>query len=385
VPLVELLDFPLPEPAGAPPGPPPPGPPAHNGSTPYSPTTDSCAGCHRAHAAQDSYLNSRGTEEGLCLMCHDGTGAHTNVADEFQLPYRHPVEETQGIHRAEEIHPDRFQPPNRHVECVDCHNPHELASGGHPQGANYAGNTLQGTWGIRRDGQGLSPVLAVLYEYELCYKCHSSWSSVGSGTDVAAEFNPANLSHHAVEAPGRNQPGSANPSFDSTFVPPWSAASTLACSDCHGETGTPGVHGSTRPWLLRGNETGQGSPEVLCYNCHRREVYGDVDLPDPPYQDLSRFRHPGEEDHTQTQGPWGTNPWGIWCMNCHGGDTLGGIHGTNAGVGPYGETPLGARMMNGAFVQGWTAASGGRMGSCWATCHQGGGRKHYRANYDYPP
>jgi len=81
---------------------------------------------------------------------------------------------------------------------------------------------------------------------------------------------------------------------------------------------------------------------------------------------------------------WGTNPWGIWCMNCHGGDSLGGLHGSSRGVGQYGQTPLGKRFMNGAFVEGWTAASGTQRGTCWAKCHMMGS-KRYRANYDYPP
>ena len=42
-------------------------------------TADSCAGCHRAHTAQGSYLLVADGEEALCLSCHDGTGASTNV------------------------------------------------------------------------------------------------------------------------------------------------------------------------------------------------------------------------------------------------------------------------------------------------------------------
>ncbi len=42
-------------------------------------TTDSCAGCHRAHSGQGSYLLVAAEDE-LCQTCHgDGTGATTNV------------------------------------------------------------------------------------------------------------------------------------------------------------------------------------------------------------------------------------------------------------------------------------------------------------------
>jgi len=273
-------------------------------------------------------------------------------------------------------------------------------------GSNYASGVLQGVWGISVNNgpAGTTPVYTVanpvVHEYELCFKCHSAWAyganppqtpSGGPGgepamqTDPSVEFNPNNLAHHAVEAPGHNQPRNINPYFALTFVPPWGPESTVQCSDCHaGEPDEPrGPHGSRRRWLLRGNETGEGSAEVFCYNCHRRDVYGDADLINPRHRQYSRFSHPRVPLHTHTSGRWGINPWGIWCMNCHGGDSLGALHGTNRGVGQYGVTPLGKRFMNGVFVQGWTAPAGGQDGFCWAVCHPGA--KRYQANYDYPP
>ena len=41
-------------------------------------TTDSCAGCHRAHTAKSPDL-LKVPETQLCYSCHDGTGATTNV------------------------------------------------------------------------------------------------------------------------------------------------------------------------------------------------------------------------------------------------------------------------------------------------------------------
>ncbi len=48
----------------------------------YTPTTDGCAGCHRAHTAQAPLLLTAPVGE-LCLSCHGSTatGADTNVAD----------------------------------------------------------------------------------------------------------------------------------------------------------------------------------------------------------------------------------------------------------------------------------------------------------------
>ena len=48
----------------------------------FTATTDACASCHRVHTAQygsNSLLVMN--PESLCLSCHDGTGAGTNVED----------------------------------------------------------------------------------------------------------------------------------------------------------------------------------------------------------------------------------------------------------------------------------------------------------------
>lgn len=49
-------------------------------------TSDSCAGCHRAHTAQGSMLLAQASEEDLCLSCHGAAtaGATTSVEDGVQ-------------------------------------------------------------------------------------------------------------------------------------------------------------------------------------------------------------------------------------------------------------------------------------------------------------
>jgi len=46
-----------------------------------SPTTSTCAFCHRAHAAQGAYLLASADVTSLCTQCHDGSLATTNVLD----------------------------------------------------------------------------------------------------------------------------------------------------------------------------------------------------------------------------------------------------------------------------------------------------------------
>jgi predicted CXXCH cytochrome family protein len=43
-----------------------------------------CAACHRAHTAQAAYL-LKSAVPGLCLSCHNGTGATTDVVDGYQF------------------------------------------------------------------------------------------------------------------------------------------------------------------------------------------------------------------------------------------------------------------------------------------------------------
>jgi len=56
----------------------------------YTATSDSCAGCHRAHTAVGPNLLIQTSTYALCMTCHGtaGTGADTNVADGFFLSTR---------------------------------------------------------------------------------------------------------------------------------------------------------------------------------------------------------------------------------------------------------------------------------------------------------
>ena len=49
----------------------------------FTPTTDACANCHRAHSAQSgsNALLIRADAETLCLSCHNGSGASTDVVN----------------------------------------------------------------------------------------------------------------------------------------------------------------------------------------------------------------------------------------------------------------------------------------------------------------
>ncbi|MFC2072908.1 cytochrome c3 family protein, partial [Chloroflexota bacterium] len=370
----------------------------------YLSTTDKCASCHRTHLGSSPYLRRASTEEDVCFSCHDGTGASTNINPQFSKTYKHPVAAQTGIHSPGESTSANFSGSNRHVECEDCHKPHSRYPGSHELGNNAVSPIIGRTSGlsVSNGAAWTTPTStfesSVSYEYELCFKCHTSWSDATTRTypsytsfnltDQSVEFNPANRSHHAVEAPGNNP--STNANYLQTFVSPITPSSTIYCSDCHGSditTEPAGAHGSTNESLLAGSTSDSA---IVCYKCHRYDVYGGTS---PANASLSRASHPINSSHVDNAD----NVWGIYCLNCHGGATAGGMHGTNAGVGSGGTAPLGDHFMNGASMTGFTTGVGGsgNSGRCWSksttdsvnSCikgHSGApGSAGFTPNYDY--
>jgi hypothetical protein len=217
----------------------------------------------------------------------------------------------------------------------------------------------------------------IRYEYELCFKCHSSWAygaslptapSGGIETDQSVEFNPSNQSYHPVVDPIKNnsytRPSSAN-GFKETMTGEWANGSsqhfTMHCSDCHASdisSDPKGPHGSTKPYVLIASTS--ATDNTLCLKCHDRQVYAPSVNPGSSTETGSRF-------DTQTSGSSLASHYGhvvnrnIGCRQCHGGrrNTGGGtlepgsIHGTNSVPG----------FMNGSSIRSYSP------GRCYPTCH----------------
>jgi predicted CXXCH cytochrome family protein len=249
----------------------------------YSSVQDnSCANCHQTHhAATQQRLLVFPTEEENCVRCHNGNVARFDVAALSALPSAHDSSNTTGLHDPAE----NLASMPEHVECVDCHDPHE---------ANADEMTPPLVPGPRRGAPGVSGSNVLLnratYGYEVCYRCHRS--PVGQRkivsrqvvqANVILEFDPANPSFHPVEVPGRN------PDVPS-LLQPWNPSSIMRCTDCHnsdrsplfGGSGPDGPHGSIyRPLLgaqYRVDDFTIESPSAyaLCYRCHSRaSILGD--------------------------------------------------------------------------------------------------------------
>lgn len=437
-----------------------------------------CLSCHRSHggAVGKQLLKGRDAdninkpmvaEEWTCLNCHNGpNGKMSNdggttfikdieaAVDADTSTNKHNIKGVYGLHKSERFStgsPEVREAPanlgdNRHVECQDCHNAHDLKGGNHTVGGptgNRIGNNLIGAWGAKptswpsagtspsnADGYTTlkltDPAASLSYESYLCIKCHSSYaynnlppqlfgkfpnfsgSDTGYESDSVADFNINNYGFHPVfENTGKNLPlpVTLNPNWP---VAPYSLGlthtfkcategvgdcstgvthtSTMTCSDCHGNsnydaTDPKGPHGSANKYVLRGNETGAGSTKNFCYNCHRRNVYGDEAYCDPFSENTagnySRVTHP-PDNPGKTAGVCNSpfyrnganlgndsNHFGILCLSCHGGgektqngnNVIDGIHGSHTLTGVYGADDLGKRLMNGACVAGHTHAT----------------------------
>jgi hypothetical protein len=271
-----------------------------------------------------------------------------------------------------------------HVECVDCHNPHAARATTLPTKGGSTVPTLsgalEGVKGVNSSGTAVNPAS---FEYEICFRCHSSNNPVTSRTarqintapanDVRKEFDPgAAISYHSVV--GVRTATTAVPSL----LSPWTTSSRMTCTDCHNNnaspystgtgttpsgTGVNGTHGSTFPLLLErqyafADRTGYTVAQyALCFKCHSStSIMGDV-----------TFR----EHNKHISGE--STP----CNVCHD------PHGVPSGTGA--TTVRNARLIN--FQTTVVTPSAGRLywestgtnsGRCYLVCH---GKDHNPLSY----
>jgi predicted CXXCH cytochrome family protein len=253
--------------------------------------TNACENCHQPHtAAGKARLLNSATDESNCYTCHTGTVAGKatpvkNMQSEMTKISGHAVGSYTGLHDAAEAN----LASNRHVECADCHNPHQTnATAGTTTatpGFPALSGALKGVKGIDISG---GTVAAVTYEYQVCFKCHGDSTGKKTSTitravpagatgdnNVRQEFLATNASFHPVAGIGKN----ANvPSL----ISPLTANSIITCSACHsnnagvgaGGTGPKGPHASTnaplleRTYVTADNTTESVANYALCYKCH---------------------------------------------------------------------------------------------------------------------
>ncbi|MEI6210879.1 MAG: cytochrome c3 family protein [bacterium] len=290
--------------------------------TTYPAETDSsqrgmCVQCHQPHGWPTN-LNSSvdftnllvEATRNICITCHDGSpaAATNSVIQDF-------TNFTVKVSRHAVVAGDPLIKASRPVDCTDCHNPHQARVGRSvytttaTSNRNAVVNPNFGVSGVVFNYSSLTnfttPTTAnftltnsVTYEYQICFKCHSSYwwgintppaglSSNGTTaspvtTDLAQEFSPKNRSGHPILTGLNNYANSAAPRniAATAMKAPWNVnagTQTMLCTDCHNTDGAlaQGPHGSAAQFMLRGpNSTNW--PNVLiadigtswCANCH---------------------------------------------------------------------------------------------------------------------
>jgi predicted CXXCH cytochrome family protein len=242
-----------------------------------------CEICHVNHAAGGrKFLMKSSVAEQNCFTCHNGsTMLQKNVASDFQKISVHPITLNSDSHSPDE---DPINPPERHVTCADCHNPH-AANKSAAVAPNISG-AMAAVTGVTAAGGTIKPAQK---EYEVCFRCHADSRDRGEATvmrqfpltNTRLQFSTGNQSYHPVEAAGKN-----SASVPSLISPAWTVNSVMYCTDCHnsdtgpgaGGSGANGPHGSEFKPLLERNlemtdyQSESPSAYALCYKCHNRSV-----------------------------------------------------------------------------------------------------------------
>lgn len=323
-----------------------------------------CQSCHVPHSAngKERLLRSQ-MEESVCLTCHDGSVANQDIQGELNKSSRHPVGNTTGTHDPTEA----AVVNSRHVECVDCHNPHAARAIGSGNGV------LTEVRGVNISGNAIDVPPAINAEYQLCFRCHGdstgkaapSTTRQFNNTNVRTEFNTGNPSYHPVVGPGAN---SNVPSLINNL----NTGSTIKCTDCHNNNnlnGPRGPHGSNNPnllerqYLTQDGTTESASAYAMCYKCHSQtSILNNESFP------RHRFHITGNGGGGMGHGGMAaglSTPCNI-CHDPHGSQQQKLINFDTSVVSPSGSGRL------------EYYSSGFESGGCYLTCHQ---RNHNPCTY----
>ena len=287
-----------------------------------------CMACHKPHNGEGptrllTTQNLSATalpwaEENVCFSCHrnGGTGVdpgtgraapdiQAQAAKASSHPFALKTDEHQPVFTARQPEPEPVLNVVKHVECTDCHNPHQVRA--------LPGNVHEGMKGVSLSGATVvDDAVTDLKQYEVCFRCHGDSFATfippaptrpPSGSNKRLEFQPGNDAFHPVAGPGRNSSTYLNNVLD---VPDgqlhgndasgarMSRFSTVLCTDCHNNeatadtqgsarnspSGPKGPHGSTNQRMLRANYSaatglnaapfGSYNPGnfALCFLCH---------------------------------------------------------------------------------------------------------------------
>jgi predicted CXXCH cytochrome family protein len=345
---------------------------------------NACSSCHATHNAQGPTALLRAADDQACVVCHNGSSNTSppiaNVLAETVAPkYGHPFSPGNSGHLPQEA---ALLNQNRHVTCVDCHNPHSaLRVAGFPA-APALRPSQDHVMGISAS-DGKTVLTPAVNQYENCLRCHGAgmgklakavygylpvWViSASDPLNVIPQFTLTATSSHPVFH-DRTSPY-PQPSLRMNMLQldgmtlGRNVGTRILCTDCHnsddnrefGGSGPSGPHGSIFPHILeRRYEFAQagapgkpitnlfpnpsvsaqggpaGGPYALCAKCH------DLN------QVLNNSSFSEHARHVRQDG--------FSCSACHTGHGMGAQSGTISGerlvnfdvkvVAPNGATPI---------------------------------------------
>ncbi len=227
-----------------------------------------------------------------------------------------------------EFAPGVSTPDTPHIECVDCHNPHQVVRG----------NRLRGIKGITFDNQVIETSPSNLnrpYVYEVCFRCHgNSYTTIFNGDrfpqDTGYRSNPmagvsnarfslAGFSNKRLEfatygSAAQERLGGTDASYVNLTSPaPWGTDSATGATRYVG----PGVHKAFHP-VVAGGRNGTaaltrqleawsgGRPAneitIQCTDCHNSDYYNAYGDTGSPTVAQSRFLGPITESNAVRPG-----------------------------------------------------------------------------------
>jgi len=239
------------------------------------------------------------------------------------------------------------------------------------------------------------------YSYELCLKCHSAYTTLLAYTkpsykmlNQAAEFNPANVSFHPVEAAGKNATTAmANSLAGTSPYKLWTftVGAVIRCENCHGDyrlanpaappaaNARSAPHTSKYPNILMNNyrdrllkSAGEQYAAVdfaLCYMCHAEAPFtsggGNSTATNFRLHSLHLTNIGGRSGASTDIDTAGAGPGRAICAECHYR-----VHGQ--GINAPGNAS-GSRLVN--FAPDVTVNGSGRLAwdpttrTCYLSCH----------------
>ncbi len=273
-----------------------------------------CINCHFPHSAPGAvHLLKSAVPSENCFhrdgsgTCHNGSNSDGDILSLFKKPYTHSVPvAVGGGHVENEPLPAKV----KHVECVDCHNPHQAGYQGVPLGSpNPAllpaatppeiNGALRGVRGV--DESGKTEVTPATAEYQVCFKCHAYTNAIfkkfidrpvrqTDELDESLRFAAGNMSYHPVI-------GSRQGAGRSLLLQYRTTMTRIYCCNCHSPMG------ADEPHMLTGknSETYPSSDKTypLCFSCHDQDyLLNPMRPPNAPSVALHKAHvldHPGKE------------------------------------------------------------------------------------------